>query len=70
MWCTYMTLSWRRLGAHAACFCRYLAYLFFQLYTHHDIYVEEDDGEQPTLSLGMAFLLLGGITVLVAFASE
>ncbi|KAK9848569.1 hypothetical protein WJX84_002308 [Apatococcus fuscideae] len=48
----------------------YIAYLFFQLYTHHDIYVEEEDGEQPTLSLGMAFLFLGGITVLVAFASE
>ena len=51
--------------------CRYVAYLTFQLYTHHSFFTPDDDGEeQPVLSLSGAIFGLGIITVLVAFSSE
>ena len=51
--------------------CRYVAYLTFQLYTHHSFFTPDDDGEeQPVLSLSGAIFGLGTIAVLVAFSSE
>jgi Ca2+:H+ antiporter len=48
----------------------YLCYLFFQLKTHHSMFVEEDSGEQPSLSLVAAIGMLGAITAVVAVSSE
>ena len=51
--------------------CRYVAYLTFQLYTHHSFFTPDDDGEeQPVLSLSGAIFGLSTIAVLVAFSSE
>ena len=58
---------------HLSCLtcCRYVAYLTFQLYTHHSFFTPDDDGEeQPVLSLSGAIFGLGTIAVLVAFSSE
>lgn len=60
-------------SCHLPClvFCRYVAYLTFQLYTHHNFFTPEDNSEeQPVLSLSGAIFGLGTIAVLVAFSSE
>lgn len=54
----------------AAMRCRYL---FFQLKTHHALFLEEggdEEEDEPLLSIGAAVGLLAFVTVLVAFASE
>ena len=50
--------------------CSYVGYLFFQLKTHHALFMEEEADEQPALTITCACGLLGINTVLVAFASE
>jgi len=50
----------------------YIFYLLFQLKTHKDLFDggEEDEDEEPRLSVACAFTLLVIITVIVAIASE
>ena len=50
--------------------CRYVSYLYFQLRTHHSLFMEEENDEEPAFSAGAAIVLLCLITILVAFASE
>ena len=50
--------------------CSYVGYLYFQLKTHHSLFMEEENDEEPALSAGTAICCLGLITVLVAFCSE
>jgi hypothetical protein len=52
------------------CLCSYAAYLLFQLKTHKHLFMGEDDGEEPTLSIGASMAMLAAITVMVAFSSE
>ena len=47
-----------------------MGYLYFQLKTHHSLFMEEENDEEPNFSAGAAISLLCGITILVAFASE
>lgn len=49
----------------------YVGYLYFQLKTHHALFMEEGgDEEEPHLTITCAVGLLGLVTVAVAFASE
>ncbi|KPV74284.1 uncharacterized protein RHOBADRAFT_15953 [Rhodotorula graminis WP1] len=53
----------------------YLAYLFFQLFTHQHLYAEghdeeEEEVEEPTLNKWAALVLLVVVTVLVAVTAE
>lgn len=51
--------------------CRYVAYLFFQLKTHKAMFnPEEEDEEEPAMSLTAAVIGLTGITVIVAISAE
>jgi Ca2+/H+ antiporter len=56
--------------------CSYLSYLFFQLYTHADMFNESGDDddeetpEEPLLSTFAAFSALALISVVVAVHSE
>ena len=51
--------------------CRYVAYLFFQLKTHKAMFnPEEEDEEEPAMSLTAAVIGLTGITVVVAISAE
>lgn len=49
---------------------RYGAYLYFQLFTHRDLFMGDDGDDEPVLSVTSAVGLLSGISVIVAFASE
>ena len=56
----------------ASC-CRYVAYLFFQLKTHRTMFNEtgeEEDEEEPVMSLTAAVIGLSGVTVVVAISAE
>ncbi len=57
------------IGA-AALHCRYALYLFWQLRTHSDLFMGDDDGDEPVMTLGGALLGLTAITATVAFCSE
>jgi len=62
-WCSLYILS------------AYLAYLFFQLYTHAEVFQpqgedEEEEEEDPQLTVCGALVLLAVTTVVVAFCSE
>lgn len=62
-------------GTAIALFICYICYLGFQLYTHTDLFEEEDnedggDHEEPMLSVFTSVTLLTLITVTVAVASE
>eukprot|EP00920_Eleutheroschizon_duboscqi_P011192 GHVT01026221.1.p1 GENE.GHVT01026221.1~~GHVT01026221.1.p1 ORF type:complete len:474 (+),score=109.88 GHVT01026221.1:514-1935(+) len=51
----------------------YLCFLFFQLYTHLDLFQDQEDGgvcEWPSISWSSALLLLALVTILVAVHSE
>lgn len=49
----------------------YIAYLFFQLKTHKAIFSpEEEDEEEPAMSLTAAVIGLTGVTVIVAISAE
>jgi len=52
--------------------CRYVAYLFFQLKTHRTMFNEtdEEDEEEPVMSLTAAVIGLSGVTVVVAISAE
>lgn len=66
------TLPFQHLRADPHCVVcgSYVGYLFFQLKTHHALFMEEEADEEPALSVMGAVGLLGIVTVLVAFASE
>ena len=49
---------------------RYICYLLFQLKTHGEMFVGDDDQETPSLSLAGALVTLAGITIVVAISSE
>lgn len=48
----------------------YICYLLFQLKTHGEMFVGDDDQETPSLSLAGALVTLAGITIVVAISSE
>ncbi|RGB34128.1 Sodium/calcium exchanger protein [Rhizophagus diaphanus] len=49
----------------------YVLYLYFQMKTHSDLYQgEEDDDNEPQLSLGVSIFLLASITVIVSFSAD
>ncbi|DBA98929.1 TPA: hypothetical protein ACH3X1_014674 [Trebouxia sp. C0004] len=49
----------------------YIAYLFFQLKTHRAMFnPEEEDEEEPVMSLTAAVIGLSGVTVVVAISAE
>ena len=51
--------------------CRYVGYLYFQLKTHKAIFSPEDeDAEEPAMSLTAAIIGLTGVTVIVAISAE
>lgn len=51
--------------------CRYGGYLYFQLKTHKAIFSpEEEDAEEPAMSLTAAIIGLTGVTVIVAISAE
>lgn len=50
--------------------CRYVAYLAFQLLTHHHLFINEDEEEDPTMTLPGALFMLTAITLLVTVNSE
>lgn len=55
----------------AVLFCRYVAYLFFQLKTHKAMFnPDEEDEEEPAMSLTAAVIGLTAITVVVAISAE
>ena len=48
-----------------------MAYLFFQLKTHRAMFSgEEEDEEEPVMSLTAAVIGLTGVTVIVAISAE
>lgn len=58
-------------GAALVLISVYLAYMIFQLYTHHDLFTGgQDEEEQPIMSIPCAVLLLTIITFLVGISSE
>lgn len=51
--------------------CRYVGYLFFQLKTHKAMFnPEEEEEEEPAMSLTAAVIGLSGVTVIVAISAE
>ena len=48
----------------------YVCYLAFQLYTHHELFCNEDDADEPNMSLGCAVIMLTIITAIVSVSSE
>ena len=51
--------------------CRYIGYLFFQLKTHKAMFnPEEEEEEEPAMSLTAAVIGLSGVTVIVAISAE
>jgi Ca2+:H+ antiporter len=48
----------------------YVCYLVFQLKTHHDLFTNSDEEDEPIMSLPFAIGVLAVITVIVAVCSE
>lgn len=67
-----LTLEVSRTVAILVLLC-YMAFLFFQFYTHADVFAAGEDDEEksePQISVGVSLLLLALTTVLVATSSE
>ncbi|KAI9101010.1 Sodium/calcium exchanger protein-domain-containing protein [Phlyctochytrium arcticum] len=60
-------------GTAVVLFVIYLLYLYFQLKTHQEFFVDEtgaDEGEEPSVTLPAAVVLLLSVTVLVSVCGE
>ncbi len=44
--------------------------LHLQLHTHQELFANDDEGEEPSLSLAAALLMMAAITGIVAVSSE
>jgi len=50
--------------------CCYIAYLIFQLYTHIDLFVDEESDEEPQITIKASFVMLFIVTILISVSSE